>query len=302
MGFVPSPSQYDVQAAVRAFLLSIMPPGMEIVRGLDNRVPEPQGADFIVLTPIRRERLATNIHSSADCAFTASITGAVMTVADMQLGAILVPQTASARVNSQYYSSFQRTSVPDNAGRIFTCIAAGLTALSEPAAYATATDGVSVIDGGAIFQAYRGPSLFGIGIADGTTILSQLSGTPGGIGTYQLSASPTISPETLASGAYNYLQKTELTIQCDVHGPNSADNAQTISTLFRDEYCVNFLQGQGLDAVPLYSEDPRLMPFQNAEQAWETRWVVDLCLEANMVVSPPQQYLTAINVSLNEVL
>ncbi|MEK7888227.1 hypothetical protein AAB992_14000 [Burkholderia contaminans] len=53
-------------AALRAFLLSLVPAGCEIARGLDNRVPEPPGADFIVITPILRERLSTNVTKYRD--------------------------------------------------------------------------------------------------------------------------------------------------------------------------------------------------------------------------------------------
>lgn len=45
-----------------------------------------------------------------------------------------------------------------------------------------------------------GDSVSGTGIAAGTTIVNQVSGTPGGAGTYQLSASNTASSASLTSG------------------------------------------------------------------------------------------------------
>ncbi len=235
MAIAPVPSQSEVQAAVRSFLTGILPPGTEIIRGLDNRVPEPKASDFVILTPIRRERLATNSHIPADCAFEASVSGNQMTVTRMQLGTILLNAV-----------------------------------------------------------------VFGPGIPDGTTITSQISGPPGGTGTYQLSSASSITQSTLASGTLGYLQKTELTIQCDVHGPNSVDNVQAISTLWRDDFAYVSLRSGGFDIAPLYAESPRLIPFQNAEQAWETRWVTELCLQANMIVSPPTQYFTTISVTLQQ--
>jgi hypothetical protein len=32
------------------------------------------------------------------------------------------------------------------------------------------------------------------------------------------------------------------------------------------------------------------MPFMNAEQQWETRWIVEAALQVNQLVTPPQQY------------
>lgn len=55
---------------VRSFLLSILPTTVEVFRGQDNRVPEPQGMDFIVLTPIGRERLALNTVTGSSVAGT----------------------------------------------------------------------------------------------------------------------------------------------------------------------------------------------------------------------------------------
>lgn len=52
--------------ALRAFLLSILPAGTEVVRGLDNRVPEPIGANFVVMTPVLRARLETNVVAFQD--------------------------------------------------------------------------------------------------------------------------------------------------------------------------------------------------------------------------------------------
>lgn len=79
--------------ALRTFLLSVLPSGTEVVRGLDNRVPEPAGANFVTMTPISRTRLGTNIDNYQDCAFTGSITGTTLTVTSMSLGAISVGAT-----------------------------------------------------------------------------------------------------------------------------------------------------------------------------------------------------------------
>lgn len=45
---------------LRTFLLSCVPAGVEVFQSQANRVVEPAGADFIVMTPTMRERLSTN--------------------------------------------------------------------------------------------------------------------------------------------------------------------------------------------------------------------------------------------------
>jgi hypothetical protein len=91
-------------------------------------------------------------------------------------------------------------------------------------------------------------------------------------------------------GLRNSLNPMQITVQLDVHGPASADNAQMISTLFRDEYaCIQFA-ATGFDVQPLYAEDPRQTPFENAEQQTEYRWSVDVVLQANPVISTAQDF------------
>ena len=55
--------------ALRSFLLAILPTGIEVVRGLDNRVAEPECVNFVTMTPIMRERIAMNTTTYVDGAF-----------------------------------------------------------------------------------------------------------------------------------------------------------------------------------------------------------------------------------------
>lgn len=50
----------DFLTALRSFLLAILPNGTEIFQAQNNRVPEPIGPNFIMMTPANRNRLATN--------------------------------------------------------------------------------------------------------------------------------------------------------------------------------------------------------------------------------------------------
>lgn len=144
-----------------------------------------------------------------------------------------------------------------------------------------------------------GAQLFGVGLASGTTtITGVLSGT-GGVGTYLVNPSQNLASTVLAAGTENLLQPSEIVIQLDVHGPNSADNAQIITTLFRDDYGVQQFLSSSYDVAPLYADDPKQLPFTNDQSQWEDRWIIEAYLQANQVVTLPQQFADALQVSLN---
>ena len=84
----PAPSQQTILAGLRSFLLYVLPPGVEVILGQINRVPEPQGSEFVVMTPWNDIRLATTIDGEADVRFVGSIAGAVLTVASVNFGVI----------------------------------------------------------------------------------------------------------------------------------------------------------------------------------------------------------------------
>jgi hypothetical protein len=222
-------------AALRSFLLSILPGGIEVVRGQDNRVPEPEGNDFVVMTPILRERLETNVDTYADTAFIGSISGGTLTVASVSLGAIAA-----------------------------------------------------------------GNQLLGNNLAANTVVTALGTGT-GGAGTYAISPSQTVASQIMAAGTQMLMQPTKVTIQLDVHGPNSADNTQIISTTWRDEYAVDQFATSGFDVTPLYASEPQQVPFINAEQQFENRWTIDVVMQANQVVTVPQQFASALKAELIEV-
>ncbi len=89
----PSPTQSNVQAALRNFLLAVLPDGVEVVAGQPNRVPEVEGDDFVIMTPIRFMRLETNVDGDGDVRFEASIAGDTMTVTEVTFGEIAVGAT-----------------------------------------------------------------------------------------------------------------------------------------------------------------------------------------------------------------
>lgn len=91
----PSISLTQSQAfqALRSFLLTCVPSGVEVIQGQQNRVPEPEGDDFIVFWPLMRVRLETNIDTYTDVAFTGSIAGGILTVTDVIAGSVAIGQS-----------------------------------------------------------------------------------------------------------------------------------------------------------------------------------------------------------------
>jgi hypothetical protein len=149
--------------ALRSVMLSLLPAGIEVFRAQVNRVPMPIGPDFIEMTPILRERLATNVVTYIDTA------------------------TPSQHVQ-------------------------------------------------------------------------------------------------------NTQQSTQVTVQLDIYGPSSADNAQIITTLFRDTVTCDAFAATGLAVQPLYTGEPHEAPFVNGEMQYEYRWVVDVVLQANPIVTTAQDF------------
>lgn len=227
-----SPNEANIYTALRSFLTAVLPAGIEIVKGQVNRVAEPKGSDFVVMTSIRHDRIETNIDSYSDAKFTGTIAGNLLTVGSVAIGAVQV-----------------------------------------------------------------GATVFGAGVAANTTITGQGTGT-GGIGTYNVNIQQAVPSTVLSAGLKSVMQPNKVTVQLDVHGPNSADNAVTIATLFRDEYAVNFFKSTGFDVAPLYADDPKQLPFSNAEQQIETRWVIEALLQANQVVAVPQQFADSVTIGI----
>lgn len=54
---------------LRAFILSVIPEPFECIRGLQNRVSEPNTPDFAVMTPLFKKRLATNLATYQDLVY-----------------------------------------------------------------------------------------------------------------------------------------------------------------------------------------------------------------------------------------
>ena len=223
-----TPSQEDIETAVRAFLLDVTSLA-DVILGEVNRVPSPEDANYIVFWPLLRARLSTNVQGLVDCVFTASIAGTAMTVTDVEYGELEV-----------------------------------------------------------------GYPVYGVGVTLGTSIISG----PGGVGSYVVSPSQNVAARSMSSGSLDVTQSTGVTMQVDIHGPNSGDHAEVITTLFRDGYAVDFLQAINSEITPLGASDPRQMPFSTGEQQTDIRWIVDLELQVNQTVVVPQPFAETVDVGV----
>jgi hypothetical protein len=226
-------TEYQVLLSLRTLLLSILPAPIEVIRAEQNRVPEPQVADYVVMTPTQRERLSTNRVSYDDALFIGSISGTTLTVSSITQGAMGVGQPIS-----------------------------------------------------------------GPGVVAGTLVTALGTGS-GGAGTYAVLPSQNAPTDHLMGGRYDVLQPTKVTVQLDIHGPASADNAQMIATLLRDTYACQTM-AVTIDAQPLYVSEPHQAPFMNGAQQFEYRWSMDVVVQANPVVTTQQDFadqLVVTNVS-----
>ncbi|MEI7296599.1 hypothetical protein WCQ02_31035 [Paraburkholderia tropica] len=142
-----------------------------------------------------------------------------------------------------------------------------------------------------------GSTLFGSNVASGTTITAFGTGT-GGIGTYVVDTSQTVTSEVMAAGRKSMLQTTKVTVQLDVHGPNSGDNTAIITTAFRDDYAVQSFASSGFDVSPLYADDGKQMPFLNENQQVEERWVIDCVMQCNPILTVPQQFADELDATI----
>lgn len=145
-----------------------------------------------------------------------------------------------------------------------------------------------------------GSPVLGIGIAVNTVVTARGTGS-GGVGTYTVNNSQTVSSEFIAAGTATKAQPMQVTVQLDVHGPSSGNNSVIITTLFRDEYGVDQFRESGYDVTPLYTSDPKQLPFVNEEQQVEQRWMIEAVMQCNPIVTIPQAFADAVTVDLIEV-
>jgi hypothetical protein len=309
-----SPTQAQIQQALRNFLLSVLPAGTDIVVAVENRVPEPIAPNFAIITPLRFERIETNQDGYADVRFTGSIipqsavvTGSIapvptapnvmpsgiLTVSAVTSGTIAVGSLLSGvGIASGTQVTAQLTGTGGGIGTYAVNLSQIALSTTVTAAWGLLT--VTAVSFGVVLV---GATVFGAGVSANTQITAQGTGT-GGVGTYVVSPSQTVGSGVLSSGATVLQQNSISVVQIDCHSGDetAGDLAQIISTSFRDPTAVDFFAGLAAplnQVAPLYADDPRFVPFRNEADKIEWRYVLEARMQVNQSVLLPQQFMDA---------
>jgi hypothetical protein len=147
-----------------------------------------------------------------------------------------------------------------------------------------------------------GSTVFGTGVQPSTTVAGFGPGVSGGAGVYTVSPPQNTPSQPMAAGTFTLQQNTEVIFQLDVHSSVvgvAADMAQAITTAFRDPYAVDLFSGINPLVSPLYADDPKMIAFVSGEEQYESRWVVEVRVQANQQLTGfPQQFADVLNINL----
>lgn len=85
-------------------------------------------------------------------------------------------------------------------------------------------------------------------------------------------------------------QSTQVTMQIDCYGKQSADWAVILMTTLRSGYAAEFFTASGFDMQPLYATEPNQLPLVTGEQQYQERWMFQAVLQTNPVTTLIQQF------------
>lgn len=111
----------------------------------------------------------------------------------------------------------------------------------------------------------------------------------------------TFVPGSSNPGNETHARSTQWNVQLDCYGQDAADMAALIATSFKTDYAATALAAAAIEIQPLYANDPRQMTIVNAENQYEPRWIVELALQYNPVVTLPQDFAIGLTVIPAEV-
>lgn len=98
------------------------------------------------------------------------------------------------------------------------------------------------------------------------------------------------------AGTQTHERSTRWDVQLDFYGANAADYANLVATLMKSDYACSQIEASGLSMDPLYAEEPRQIPFVNAESQYEKRWSVQCAFQFNPTVVVAQQFAASLEV------
>lgn len=111
----------------------------------------------------------------------------------------------------------------------------------------------------------------------------------------------TFIPGQTNPGNETHSRSTQWNVQIDCYGPNAANLAALIATTFKTDYAAAQLALTAIELQPLYANDPHQMTIVNAEGQYEPRWIVEIALQYNPVVTLPQDFAIGLTVIPAEV-
>jgi hypothetical protein len=301
-----TPSESAIFAALRSFLLSVLPAGQAQYKGsiagnvLTVASMLPGSADIALGDPVLGVDVAYGTYISefgtgtgGAGTYTVSFAQTVGSAAPEVLASgVEVIQAQDNRVPEPLCSDYltmtplrrprMSTNVDDDEDVTFTgSIDAGTLTVTKVA-------------GGDILIGSR---VWGPGVADGTVIVAPLTGS-GGLGTYAVVPAQEVESVSMAAGRRLATESVQMAIQVDVYGPNSGNFAQMVSAMFRDGYAVDQFAAISPAISPLYADDPRQLAFSDGEQQYENRWSIDVELQIDQTITVPQQFADTLKVSV----
>jgi len=96
-------------------------------------------------------------------------------------------------------------------------------------------------------------------------------------------------------------QSAMLPVQVDCYGPQSSDLSQVISTEFRSSDAIDFFATAGLEVTPLYTSDPRQIPFSDEGDQIQMRWSLDCQLQIKPGVTSGQQFADSLAIGIQNI-
>lgn len=299
-----TPNEADIFTALRAFLLTILPGGEAVMVG-------PIAGGVLTITKrLGDESAPINLGDSVlglNVAAGTVIAGPEIESANQQPTYAVSPvQDADATTLSTGVEVIQAqvNRVPEPVAADFVTmtlvrtprLATNVDSKLDCVFSGSIAQGVMTVDAIETGAIQIGAKVFGPGVAPNTSIRAQLADN-----VYAISPSQVVGQARMAASQKKLTQKTQVGIQLDVHGPNSTDFSNTISTAFRDAFATEFFSVANSLISPLYADDPRQLPFNNAQQQYEDRWVIEAQLQVDFSISVSQQYadtLTIVPVSV----
>ncbi|CND00628.1 phage neck terminator protein [Yersinia enterocolitica] len=106
------------------------------------------------------------------------------------------------------------------------------------------------------------------------------------------------SPSTSAMG---YTEVRQLDIQVDIYGPNAADRAVMLETVFTSDYAYQKIKDIDSRLAPLYSSDAFNSAMINGENQYQDRWTLTLTVQPHITVSFPQDYFDKAEITTQQV-